>query len=77
MVIIILVIISPPLIKSNIDIVLEGTFLLTIKAIIDITTAIPPPKIISRTCSAIRRISETPNKTVEIVNLCRVKDFPR
>jgi hypothetical protein len=49
-VIIMPVIIIPPLIKSNMDIAFEGTFLLTIKATIDITAATAPPKTISRTC---------------------------
>ena len=41
------IIIIPPLTISNMDIVFEGTFLLTIKAIIDITTAAAHPKTIS------------------------------
>ena len=43
-------IIRPPLIKSNTDTIIDGTFLLIMKAIIDIATA-PPPKTIPRTCS--------------------------
>ena len=38
-------IIIPPLTKSSMDIVFEGTFLLTTKAIIDIARAAAPPKL--------------------------------
>jgi hypothetical protein len=44
-------IINPPLTKSNMDTAFEGTFLLIMNAIIDMTTG-PAPKTVPRTSSS-------------------------